>query len=90
MSKRKILSALKKKGITPVSVEYVRSNPVPEGNASGWDIEFGRNVDDAVYEINPKCGLDCFMELDDLKSVMDFIETIPNLNPPIVGIREYD
>ena len=44
MSKRKILSALKKKNIPVERVEYVRGQPTPSGYANGWSIEITEEV----------------------------------------------
>ena len=69
MSKIKILSALKKKGITPQNVEYVRNEPTPSGYAAGWEIELSE-YDSETYceEVNN--------DLDTFDEVMEWIESI--------------
>lgn len=69
MSSKKILSALKKKGITPVNVEYVRSTPTPTGYAAGWEIEL------SDYDSDTYCE-DIYNDLDTFDEVMEWIEGI--------------
>jgi hypothetical protein len=80
MSKVKILSALAKKNIVPLEVLFDRSCPTPDGYASGWDIEFSDETEDAVFLADKKCELTNFMEFDNLKAVMNFIKTVPKLD----------
>lgn len=77
MSKVKILSALKKKNIVPTNVEYVRGCPTPSGYANGWDLEFPEELEDVIYELNSNVEFSTFMEFDDLKSVMVWIDGLP-------------
>lgn len=77
MSKVKILSALKKKNIVPTNVEYVRGCPTPSGYANGWDLEFPEELEDVIYELDSNVEFSTFMEFDDLKSVMDWIDELP-------------
>ena len=79
MSKRKILAALMKKNIEPTGIEYVRGCPVPEGYADGWELEFSEELEDQVYDLNPKCEFETFKEFDSLKEVLEWINTLPDL-----------
>ena len=82
MSKRKILAKLKQKGYTPSEVVYVRSCPVPEGYASGWDISFSYDSDeleDKVYNISPDTDFSYFMEFGDINEVYAWIDQLPDL-----------
>lgn len=79
MSKRKILAALKKKGIEPVDIEYVRGDVVPEGYANGWDIEFSEATDIAVWDAGFK-RMECFMQFDTTQEVLDFVAELPDLS----------
>lgn len=81
MSKRKILSELKKKNIHPLCVNFERSSPTPQGYASGWDIEFSESDEDSVYMQDKKCKFDTFMEFESLSDVIKFIKTLPEIPP---------
>lgn len=76
MSKRKILSALKKKNIYPLSVEYQRSCPTPSGYAKGWDIELSRSTEAYIEQLNPCVGVSTFMEFDSLEDVLEWVNKI--------------
>lgn len=78
MSKRKILSALKKKGIVPLHIEYVRGDVVPEGYANGWDIEFSDEDGDLAFDLG-FVGLDGFMQFDTTQEVLEYIDKIPKI-----------
>lgn len=77
MSKVKILSALKKKNIFPIRVEYMRGCPTPSGCANGWDLEFTEHLEGLIYELDSDVEFSTVMEFDDLKSVMDWIVKLP-------------
>ena len=77
MSKRKILSALKKKNISPSRVEYMRGCPTPSGYANGWDLDFPEHLEDVIYELDSGVDFSSSMEFDDLESVMNWIEELP-------------
>lgn len=77
MSKRTILSNLKKKNIFPVSVYYSRGCVTPSGYTEGWDIKFSEQAEDLVYSIDSKCKFSTFMEFDDLNAVLKWIKTLP-------------
>lgn len=79
MSKTKIISALKAKGYTPLDIQYQRSCPVPEGYASGWDLEFDEATEELVYKADWRCKFTTFMEFDNLKAVMDWVDTLPTI-----------
>lgn len=80
MSKRKIESALKRKGITPTRVEYMRSCPTPSGCGCGWDIELLDETEDMIYEADSTVNASTYMEFDDLNHVLSWIETLPNIS----------
>ena len=77
MSKRKILSALKKKNITPSRVEYMRGCPTPSGYANGWDLDFPEHLEDVIYSLDSGVEFSSSMEFDGLESVMDWIDALP-------------
>jgi len=79
MSKRKILTALKKKNIQALSIEYKRGCPTPSGYANGWDLEFSEDLETLIYSIDSECDFSTFIEFDDLKQVLNWIETLPAL-----------
>lgn len=79
MSKRKIETALKKKGILAERIEYIRSCPVPEGNASGWDIDLSEEMDEKIFDADPSVDSSTVMEFDDLSQVFNWIEALPDL-----------
>lgn len=78
MSKRKILSALKKKNIPVVRVEYMRGQPTPSGYANGWDIEITEETENKLFD----AGFDdCeqINEIDTTSEVLSWIDTMPTL-----------
>ncbi|MCG7550900.1 hypothetical protein [Pseudoalteromonas sp. Of7M-16] len=77
MSSRKILAALKKKNITAIRCEYLRGCPTPSGYANGYDLEFDEALEDVIFNLDQSCHFDSIMELDDLQSVLDWIDTLP-------------
>lgn len=77
MSKRQIEKLLKNKGIVAENIEFQRSYPVPEGYASGWDIEFSEETEDKVWCADKECNFETFMEFGSLKEVTDWIEKLP-------------
>jgi len=79
MSKRKILAALRKKNIEPISITYERGCPTPIGYADGWELEFSERIEELIYDLNPKIELDTFMEFDSLREVLDWVDTLPAL-----------
>lgn len=86
MSSKQIMLALVKKGYPVESVKYTRNAPTPSGYGKGYDIEF-TNVNDSfvefedlVFDYNPKLEIDHCMEFDGLSQVMEWVESLPNLN----------
>jgi len=77
MSKRKIEAALKKKNIKAENIEFQRSCPVPEGYATGWDLEFSEATEYKVWQADKECEFSMFEEFDSLKAVLDWIEKLP-------------
>ena len=78
MSKRKIESLLKKKGISAERIEYMRGQPTPYGYANGWDIDFSENTENKVFDAG--CSeLECHMEFDTAEDVYSFIDSLPDL-----------
>lgn len=69
MTQRKLLSAFKKKGITPLNIEYVRNTPTPSGYAAGWDIKLSE--EDAI-----KFDEDEFNEFDSANDVFEWIKKL--------------
>ncbi|MBL4832635.1 MAG: hypothetical protein JKY26_01565 [Pseudomonas sp.] len=81
MSKIKIEAALKRKGITAKNIEYQHSCPVPEGLASGWDIEFSEEMEYLVWAADESCGFSTFEEFDSLNSALNWIKKLPIIKP---------
>ena len=77
MSKKKIERLLKVKGIHAEFIEYQRGCPVPEGYANGWDLSFSEETEDKVWCADRECNFEMFMEFDNLKEVIDWVETLP-------------
>lgn len=77
MSKRKIISALSRKNITPVSIKFVRGCPTPSGYANGYDLEFHEDLEDIIYELDTHCDFSSYMEFDDINAVLVWIGTLP-------------
>ena len=79
MSKRKILSALKKKNIPVERVEYVRGQPTPSGYANGWSIEITEEVENRLFDAGFS---DCEQEneIDTTGEVIEWINTMPTLS----------
>jgi len=77
MSKRKIVAALKRKNIYPLSVEFQRSCPTPYGYATGWDLEFSEELEELIYDLDCECKFNTFMEFDDLNTTLEWIKTLP-------------
>lgn len=77
MSARKIRSLLKKKGIEVESIIFQRSYPVPEGYASGYDLEFSDETVDELFDRGFH-NIDSFMEFGVLSEVERWIESIPS------------
>ena len=80
MSKKKIKTLLKAKGINAKRIEYMRGDPVPEGFANGWDLDFSDETEDAVFEADNQCGFSTFMQFDNLSDVCEFIDGLPELS----------
>lgn len=80
MSKRKILSALKKKGIKSdlVEIEYVRGIPTPEGYANGWDVTLSDDLADQLFALGFE-DTAILYEFDSLDQVLDWIDSLPTL-----------
>lgn len=75
MSARKIRSLLKKKGIKVESITFQRSCPVPEGYASGYDLEFSDETVDELVDANFQ-NINSFMEFGAFKEVEAWIKSI--------------
>jgi len=78
VSVRKIRSALKKKGIEAVSIEWVTGIAVPECLTSGYDIEFSQETEDLLFD----AGFDeltTHMEFHTLDEVLSFISLLPTV-----------
>lgn len=82
MSKVKILRKLKIKGIVPINVEFIRSEPTPYGYASGWNLEFNEDIEDIIYELSPDTEFSTLMEFGKLSDVTDWIDTLPCILTP--------
>jgi len=80
MTKRKIESALQKKGIEADRIEYIQGSPTPTGYASGWEVDLSDEVEDAIYIADPNVKADNFMEFDTSLDVMKWIKKLPDLN----------
>lgn len=80
MSKRKILSALKKKGIKSdlVEIEYVRGIPTPEGYANGWDVTLSDDLADQLFDRGFEYT-EILYEFDSLSQVLEWIDSMPRL-----------
>lgn len=76
MSARKIRALLKKKGIKAESITFQRSCPVPEGYASGYDLEFSDETVDKLFDVGFH-NIDSFMEFGALEEVETWIKSIP-------------
>ena len=78
MSKRKILAALKKKGLSAGEIEYERGCPTPDGYYDGWTIALDEKSE----------ALCCTADADgdwwpvftdgNLEEVMKWIESLPD------------
>ena len=79
MSKIKIESLLKAKGIKAETIEYQRSCPTPSGYAKGWDLGFSEKTEDDVWCADRKCNFEMFMEFGELNEVVEWIKTIPSV-----------
>lgn len=78
MSKRKIVSALKRKNVPFVRVEYVRGCPTPSGYANGWDIEISEETEDRLFEAGfSNCST--MNEIDTTEEVLEWIGAMPNI-----------
>ena len=79
MTKRKILTALKKKNVPVERVEYMRGQPTPSGYASGWDIEVTEETENKLFDAGFS---DCEMinEIDTTNEVIEWVESMPELN----------
>ena len=78
MSKRKILAALKRKGIPVVRVEYMRGCPTPSGYANGWDIEISEETENKLFDK----GFDnctTINEIDTTDEALEWVESMPTL-----------
>lgn len=80
MSKRKIEAALKRKGIIPTRVAFIRACPTPSGYGCGWDIELLDETEDMIYEADNSVNVSTYMEFDDLAHALSWIETLPNIS----------
>ena len=80
MSKRKIESALKAKGITAERIEYMRSCPTPSGYAAGWDVDISEETENRIYEAAPEVNVCTNMEFDCLSDVLEWVEELPKLS----------
>ncbi|MCC9659274.1 MULTISPECIES: hypothetical protein [unclassified Pseudoalteromonas] len=78
MSKRKIVSALKRKNIPFVRVEYVRGCPTPSGYANGWDIEISEATEDRLFEAGFS-NISTVNEIDTTEEALKWICSMPNL-----------
>lgn len=79
MSKRKIESALKIKGIKARTIEYVRGEPTPSGYASGWNVEIEEETEDLIFIKDSSADASEFMEFESTSEVLRWIKQLPNL-----------
>lgn len=75
MSARKIRGLLKKKGIKAESITFQRSCPVPEGYASGYDLEFSDETVDKLFDAGFH-NIETCMEFGGLEEVKMWIDSI--------------
>lgn len=86
MSSAEIKKELRKKGYPVKSVSYSRNTPTPSGFAKGYDIEFVNiedsfvEIEDLVFDYDKNIDISNSMEMDDLGSVLKWVESLPNLN----------
>lgn len=75
MSKRQIISALKKKGLSAYLV-YERSVPTPAGYAKGWDIFLDEDSQNKLFDI----GFTGVLEPDcsTTDAVLEWVNTLPS------------
>lgn len=75
MSARKIRSLLKKKGVKVESIVFQRGCPVPEGYASGYDLEFSDETVDELFDAGFH-NIETYMEFGGLEEVEMWIDSI--------------
>ncbi|HBU52155.1 hypothetical protein [Alteromonas australica] len=85
MSSEAIRKKLVAKGYPVTSVTYCRNAPTPSGLAKGYDIELVNindsfvEIEDLVFDYDKNIEISNSMEMDDLASVLKWVESLPNL-----------
>lgn len=77
MSKRQILAAAKRKGITFDELYFNRQCVSPEEIVSAWEIRLSEESENAIYDIDP--SLNFAPDLWTTPMVLEWIETLPDI-----------
>ncbi len=78
MSKRKIIAAAKRKGLTVLSAIY-GWQATPGEMVPGWQVQFGPEVDELFAE-------DEFQDFDSTQDALDWIEGLTQANSHGAGV----
>ncbi len=83
MSKRKILSALKKKGLSAGEIEYQRACPTPGGYCDGWTINLSEESELLCCDAACDWDWDPNFNGGAVDEVMEWIESLPDCSSAI-------
>ena len=76
MSKRQIVRALKKKGLSCSALYYDRGQATPGGYADGWEITLDEYSEVLLFQVQPlaESNPDCF----NTEEVLEWVEGLPD------------
>lgn len=81
MSKRKIVTALKKKNIPFERLEYIRGSPTPSGYADGWELDISDITEDRLFLAGFENCQALENDLGSLAEAIAWVERLPYLEP---------